>query len=72
MSVLLERHRQSMVEALSRTNLAHEPLGPWQELLAAQRALAAEVRAARDEAAAALDKLGRDLRGARAWMRELA
>lgn len=40
----------------------------WIELLAAQRGLIEELRAARDDAGRALDRLGRDRRGVSAYL----
>lgn len=69
---LLERHHHAVRAALAGIDLSNTPLAPWQALLATQQALAAEIRQARDEAAAAIDKIGRDQRGARAWQQVLA
>jgi hypothetical protein len=69
---LLDEHQRVLIEALACTDLASEPAAPWRELLLAQRALLDELQVARDQAAHALDKLGDDRRGARAWMRALA
>lgn len=41
----------------------------WVELLAAQRALIDELRGARDEAGAALERLGRERRGVAAYLK---
>ena len=41
----------------------------WIELLGAQRAMIEELRAARDEAGAALERLGRDRRGVTAYLK---
>ncbi len=71
-SELLAEHQRLLVSALAKTDLARESIAPWRELLLEQRALQDEVRIARDQAAQALDKLGRDHRGAKAWLRELA
>ena len=71
-SELLEVHERALAHALAAVDPATEPQAPWRELLAAQRALVAELLAARDDAARALDKLGQDQRAARAWQRALA
>lgn len=71
-SGLLQAHDGRVVAALSGVDFTTEPRAPWVDLLAAQRALAAELLAARDEVARALGKLGQDQRGARAWQRALA
>lgn len=69
---LLAGHQRALTSALATTDLAREPVAPWRALLLEQQALQDELRNARDAAARALDKLGRDHRGARAWLRELA
>lgn len=69
---LLEVHDRTVATALAGVDLSTEPQGPWRELLAAQKALVAELLAAREDVARALDKLGQDQRGARAWLRALA
>ena len=69
---LLAQHQHALASALAKTDLSREPLAPWRELLLEQQALQDEVRLARDQAAQALEKLGRDHRGARAWQRELS
>ena len=69
---LLAEHQYVLVSALAKTDLARESIAPWRELLFEQRALQDELRTPRDRAAQALDKLGHDHRGARAWLRELA
>jgi hypothetical protein len=56
---------------LSTIDLDTAPREPWMALLNAQRALAEEIRIARDQAASALAKLGQDQRGARAWHKAL-
>jgi hypothetical protein len=42
----------------------------WVELLAAQRGLIEELRRARDDAASALDRMGRDRRAISAYLQE--
>ncbi|TZF87309.1 hypothetical protein [Cognatilysobacter lacus] len=42
----------------------------WLELLAAQRGMIEELRVARDEAARALDRMGRDRRAMSAYLRD--
>ncbi len=69
---LLEAHRRAIAQALLQADFSRESTAPWHDLLAAQRALGGELAEARDRAAGALAKLGQDLRGARAWLRELA
>lgn len=69
---LLAQHQHALVSALATTDLTRESAAPWRELLLQQHALEDEVRVARDQAAQALEKLGRDHRGARAWQRELS
>jgi len=68
---LLAEHQRALVSALAKTDLARESIAPWRELLLEQHALQDEVRLARDQAAQALEKLGRDHRGARAWQQAL-
>jgi hypothetical protein len=69
---LLGEHQRALSDALAQANLSHESTAPWHDLLLAQRALQEELRVARDHAAQAADKLNRDQRGARGWLRELA
>jgi hypothetical protein len=71
-SELLQAHEGAVVAALAGIDLDTAPRAPWLELLAAQRALAAELVAAREDVAHALARLGQDQRAARAWMRALA
>lgn len=69
---LLRDHDAAVAAACADPEFARIPREALQALLDAQRALANEIRAARDEAARALDKLGQDQRGARAWAQALA
>lgn len=69
---LLREHDAAVAAACAAPDFAQTPAESLQALLDAQRALAAEIRGARDEAARALDKLGQDQRGARAWRQALA
>lgn len=69
---LLEDHDRAVLQALAAIDSTTEPPGPWRELLAAQKVLVAELLAARDDVGRALEKLGQDQRGARAWLRALA
>ena len=69
---LLRDHHAAVIAACAGPGFAAAPRGPWQALVEAQRALADEIRSARDEAGRALDKLGQDKRGARAWRQALA
>ncbi len=69
---LLEVHDRAVATALATVDMRNEPPGPWRELLAAQKALVEELLAARTDVAQALEKLGQDQRGARAWLRALA
>jgi hypothetical protein len=71
-SALLQAHTEAVVAATSADDFDAEPRAPWLALLAAQHALADELLAARDAAARALEKLGHDQRGARAWQKALA
>jgi hypothetical protein len=71
-SSLVQAYGEAVVAAASAVDFDREPRGPWLDLLAAQRILADEILSARDAAAHALEKLGRDQRGARAWHRALA
>lgn len=43
--------------------------GAWLELLSAQRGLVEELRQARDEAGAALERIGHDRRGVHAYLK---
>jgi hypothetical protein len=69
---LLQAHDAAVVQTLAGVDFATAPRAPWLDLLAAQHALAGEVRAARDEAGRQLARLGQDRRGARAWQQALA
>ncbi len=69
---LLREHHAAVIAACAAPDFATAPRGPWLELADAQRALADEIRIARDAAGRALDKLGQDKRGARAWQQALA
>lgn len=69
---LLREHDAAVAAACASPGSAALPREQLQALLDAQRALAGEIRAARDEAARALEKIGQDQRGARAWQRALA
>ncbi|MDH5831388.1 hypothetical protein QFW80_12780 [Luteimonas sp. M1R5S18] len=71
-TALLQAHDQAVVAAVSAVDFSTQPQAPWRALLQAQQALAAEIQSARDAVGRALDKLGHDQRGARAWLRELA
>ncbi|MDH5834956.1 hypothetical protein [Luteimonas kalidii] len=71
-TALLQAHDRAVIAAVSTVDFSTQPQAPWRALLAAQQALAAEIQAARDEVGRALDRLGHDQRGARAWLRELA
>ena len=71
-TALLQAHGEAVAEALRRTDLSRTPHAPSLALLDAQRALTAELQAARDEVGRALGKLSRDQRGARAWQQALA
>lgn len=69
---LLDGHGAAVTAACATFGVGHVPREAWLELLDAQGALAEEIRSARDEAVRALDKLGQDQRGARAWLKALA
>lgn len=69
---LLEAHRRTLADALARADFTRESTAPWHELLATQRALRDELLEARERAAGALARFEQDLRGGRAWLRELA
>jgi len=69
---LLAEHDAAVAAACAGPGFEQAPREAWQDLLDAQRALAGEIRTGRDEAARALDKLGQDKRGARAWQQALA
>lgn len=69
---LLEAHRRTLADALAQVDFSRESTAPWHELLATQRTLRDELVQARERAACALAKLDQDLRGSRAWLRELA
>lgn len=71
-TTLLFEHQHALAQALAAVDLRVEPREPWLELLLAQRALMAELHAARNRVEAALHQLNQDHRGARAWLRELA
>lgn len=71
-ATLLATHQREVTEALAAADLATTPREPWLNLLHAQRALLDELRLARDDVESAMARLGRDHRGARAWLRELA
>jgi hypothetical protein len=69
---LLAQHHDQVVEAVRATAAPLAADGAWLELLRAQNRLAIELKLARDDAQAALARLGADRRGAQAWLRELA
>lgn len=69
---LLQAHERRVAGALAAVDARSEPSAPWRELLAAQNLLVEELAAARSGVARALEKLGQDQRGARAWRRALA
>ncbi len=69
---LIAVHQRELMVALGSVDRATMDQAPWIDLLLAQRALLAEVRVARNQAADALAQLSEDHRGARAWLRELA
>lgn len=71
-SALVQAYGEAVVAAAGQVDFDRQPRGPWLDLLAAQRVLVDEIVAARDATARALEKLGRDQRGARAWHRALA
>ncbi|WP_238346124.1 hypothetical protein [Luteimonas saliphila] len=71
-NALLQAHDRAVVAAVAGVDFSTQPQAPWRALLAAQQALADEVRAARDEVGRSLDKLHQDQRGARAWRQALA
>lgn len=66
---LLSRHEAELRALCTQDSLAEaRQREAWIELLSAQRALIAELRAARDDAGAALERLGRDRRGVSAYL----
>jgi hypothetical protein len=69
---LLAGHQQALADTLARADRSSLVRESWLELQLAQQALLGELQAARDHAAAALERLAHDHRGARAWLRELA
>jgi hypothetical protein len=69
---MLAQHQQAVAQALGQVDWSRCDRTPWIDLLTAQRSLLDDLRTARDEAAAALQRLNADHRGARAWLRELA
>jgi len=71
-TALLQAHGAAVAEALAAVDFSTTPREPWLELLDAQQALTQEIHHARDEVVRALDKLGQDQRGARAWQQALA
>lgn len=71
-AALLTEHQQALMAALANLDRSAPIDEAWLALLRTQRALAGELRIARDQAAAALARLRNEHRGARAWFRELA
>lgn len=71
-SALLRDHGEAVVRVAASVDFSSTPHAPWLELLDAQQALTEEIRQARDEVVRAMDKLGQDQRGARAWAQALA
>lgn len=69
---LLAMHQQELADALARLERPIASPEPWLDLLVAQRALLAELHAARSRVGDAIARLADDHRGARAWLRELA
>lgn len=69
---LLREHDAAVAAACAAPDFVHAPREALEALLDAQRALADEIRAARDETLRLLEKLGQDQRGARAWQKALA
>ncbi|WP_298576821.1 hypothetical protein [uncultured Luteimonas sp.] len=69
---LLQDHGEAVAAALATVDFERTPRQAWVELLDAQHALTEEIRLARDEVMRAIDKLGQDQRGARAWAQALA
>ena len=67
---LLVRHEAELRAACTPESLAEARCREsWLALLAAQRDLVEELRAARDEAGRALDRLGRERRGVSAYLK---
>ncbi|HEY5804897.1 MAG TPA: hypothetical protein VIT90_14495 [Lysobacter sp.] len=73
---LLTQHHELVTLAVRDAGMPLPADGPWRELLSGllrdQNQLMGELKLARDEAEAALARLGADRRGAQAWLRELA
>lgn len=70
-STLLAVHETELRGALGADSSAGQNCrDAWLELLAAQRALIDELRDARDEAARALDRMGRDRRAVSAYLQD--
>lgn len=68
---LLEQHEIELRAALADGSAAEAGCRQsWLDLLGAQRALIEELRAARDEAGRALDRMGRDRRGMAAYRQD--
>lgn len=67
--VLLEQHEAQVRAAVEDGSVAEARCREsWLELLAAQRMLIDELRAARDEAGRALERMGRDRRAVNAYL----
>ena len=70
-NALLAEHEAQLRGAFENGSAAEKGCrDSWLELLAAQRALIEELRNARDEAARALDRMGRDRRAVNAYLQD--
>ena len=70
-NALLSDHEAQLRETFDSGSAAERGCREsWLELLAAQRGLIEELRNARDEAAKALDRMGRDRRAVNAYLQD--
>lgn len=65
---LLAEHEREVRETLADTGPDNDSKASWLALLSAQRALLDQLTSARGETARSLQRLGRDRRGAKAYL----